>query len=320
MDQSSECITSGVTTAPSRSLSGPIHDATSWESSVLSKTVGLWLSERAIDPTVALALGVRSTDEFIMYPRRDLETGQKLGYKYRSIVGNRVYTMPSGISMSSIFPFMYVRPTEKPSNHLLIVEGETDLMALASSPVLRGTSYEVMCAPGATSFPRSWVSLIHHGAVTVIPDGDQAGEKLISKVASLVPRARWARIPEGTDVNEMLINGQHKELIDAIATALPYDRPVSVRARSSQVIDSRHREKLTELVYRDTKLHRRAGELYGKCPFHSYGDERTASLAVNDELGYFYCHACGAGGDAVSYLTLKGFPVRDAINYLKEMR
>lgn len=39
-----------------------------------------------------------------------------------------------------------------------------------------------------------------------------------------------------------------------------------------------------------------------KCPFHKGGDERTASLYINQEQGRFYCQACGKSGGVVEYI------------------
>lgn len=41
----------------------------------------------------------------------------------------------------------------------------------------------------------------------------------------------------------------------------------------------------------------RYGEHPMKCPVH---DDRVASASVNRAKGLWHCHACGAGGDAVS--------------------
>lgn len=41
----------------------------------------------------------------------------------------------------------------------------------------------------------------------------------------------------------------------------------------------------------------RYGEHPFKCPVH---DDRVASASVNRGKGLWHCHACGAGGDAVS--------------------
>src|SRR5207247_1808764 len=40
-------------------------------------------------------------------------------------------------------------------------------------------------------------------------------------------------------------------------------------------------------------------ELWGLCPFHS---EKTPSFSVNVDKGLFYCHGCGVGGDAITFI------------------
>ncbi|GAA4899751.1 DNA primase [Stackebrandtia albiflava] len=42
------------------------------------------------------------------------------------------------------------------------------------------------------------------------------------------------------------------------------------------------------------------GNLKGLCPFH---DERTPSFNVTPSRGFWHCFGCGAGGDAISFLT-----------------
>ena len=39
----------------------------------------------------------------------------------------------------------------------------------------------------------------------------------------------------------------------------------------------------------------------GHCPFC---DAETATLAVSPSKGFFYCHACGTGGNAPKFLSL----------------
>jgi len=41
------------------------------------------------------------------------------------------------------------------------------------------------------------------------------------------------------------------------------------------------------------------------CPFHD--DRKTANMRVDPNQGVFYCHACGAGGDAISFVGLQLF-------------
>src|SRR5580698_4321741 len=45
---------------------------------------------------------------------------------------------------------------------------------------------------------------------------------------------------------------------------------------------------------------RRVGRQWtGLCPFHT---EKTPSFSVNGELGLYYCHGCGASGDAIKFV------------------
>ena len=39
------------------------------------------------------------------------------------------------------------------------------------------------------------------------------------------------------------------------------------------------------------------------CPFHD--DRKNANMRVDPDLGVFYCHACGSGGDAISFIGLQ---------------
>lgn len=79
--------------------------------------------------------------------------------------------------------------------------------------------------------------------------------------------------------------------------------------------EARERHNLSDIVGRHTTLKRRgATELVGLCCFHS---ERTPSLEVNDAKGTYHCHGCGAGGDAIRFLTQQeGMRFREAVEWL----
>ncbi len=47
-----------------------------------------------------------------------------------------------------------------------------------------------------------------------------------------------------------------------------------------------------------TRLEERGGRWVGLCPFH---EEKTPSFSVDPEKGLYYCHGCGAGGDAIKF-------------------
>lgn len=85
----------------------------------------------------------------------------------------------------------------------------------------------------------------------------------------------------------------------------------AVRAAS----DARDRHYMSAVAERHTVLRKRgARELVGLCPFH---DERSPSFEVNDAKGTYYCHGCGASGDAITYLMKKDrMPFADSVEWL----
>lgn len=69
------------------------------------------------------------------------------------------------------------------------------------------------------------------------------------------------------------------------------------------VDEARDRHNLSDVVARYTALKKRGGrELVGLCPFHT---EKSPSFEVNDAKGQYYCHGCGASGDAFRFLMEK---------------
>jgi DNA primase catalytic core len=62
-------------------------------------------------------------------------------------------------------------------------------------------------------------------------------------------------------------------------------------------------------------LKRKGTNWVGLCPFH---DEKTPSFTVNPKTNLWHCFGCGAGGDAIGFLTKKeGLGFRDAVARLK---
>ena len=79
--------------------------------------------------------------------------------------------------------------------------------------------------------------------------------------------------------------------------------------------EAKERHNLSDVVSRRTTLKRRgAAEKAGICPFHS---EKSPSLEVNDSKGTYYCHGCGAAGDAMTFLMrADGMTFREAYQAL----
>src|SRR5688572_610334 len=61
-------------------------------------------------------------------------------------------------------------------------------------------------------------------------------------------------------------------------------------------------------------LNKRGANLEGICPFHS---DTKPSLKVNDSKGLYKCFACGAGGDAITFV--KEYKKVEYVEALREL-
>jgi DNA primase len=57
---------------------------------------------------------------------------------------------------------------------------------------------------------------------------------------------------------------------------------------------------IVEVVGRHVELKRAGGNFMGLCPFHT---EKSPSFSVNAPKQFYHCFGCGAGGDAIRFLT-----------------
>ncbi len=57
---------------------------------------------------------------------------------------------------------------------------------------------------------------------------------------------------------------------------------------------------VADVVGRHVELKRSGANLMGLCPFHA---EKSPSFSVNPGKQFYYCFGCGAGGDAIRFLT-----------------
>ena len=259
--------------------------------------VSEWLLRKGLDLRVCRAAGVRYTasEGSVLYPRLSWDN-ELLGWKVRKIDSGRMYNTPSGIPLVRCQPFVAQTGTRV----LVICEGETDALTLASHAVWLRDAMIVGC-PGATAFANEWAGYYaKHEEVYLVPDVDEAGEKLVQKVCSLMPRTKVVRLPEG-DLNDFIIRYGSDRTRECFDGAAPVQIRTTLRRtgydfRSDVSID---RSALATFVLKDTQLRRRGKELIGLCPFH---DEKTPSFMLDTKKNVFYCHGCGAGGDAISYV------------------
>ena len=71
---------------------------------------------------------------------------------------------------------------------------------------------------------------------------------------------------------------------------------------------------LVALVGRYVPLSQTGVEWKALCPFHK---EKTPSFFVVPAKGFYYCHGCGAGGNAINFARAYfGLGFREAVEYL----
>ena len=76
----------------------------------------------------------------------------------------------------------------------------------------------------------------------------------------------------------------------------------------------RARVGLAAVVGRRVKLTRAGREMKGCCPFHN---EKTPSLYVNEDKGFYHCFGCGEHGSVIDFvIKQEGLPFRDAVESL----
>jgi DNA primase len=72
------------------------------------------------------------------------------------------------------------------------------------------------------------------------------------------------------------------------------------RIRDEDIALVRERTSIVEVISEQVTLKSAGGgNVKGLCPFH---DEKTPSFTVASARNVFFCHGCGAGGDAIKFV------------------
>ncbi|HET6479156.1 MAG TPA: CHC2 zinc finger domain-containing protein, partial [Actinoplanes sp.] len=75
---------------------------------------------------------------------------------------------------------------------------------------------------------------------------------------------------------------------------------VAGRVKDEDIALVRDRTSIADIISESVTLRSAGGgNLKGLCPFH---DEKTPSFTVAPARNVYYCHGCGAGGDAIKFL------------------
>jgi DNA primase len=76
---------------------------------------------------------------------------------------------------------------------------------------------------------------------------------------------------------------------------------LSLIARSS-IEEVNNRLDAIAVVEDYVHLEKRSGRYWGRCPFHSGGQEKTPSFTVDPEKKMYYCFGCSKGGSVISFI------------------
>ncbi len=213
---------------------------------------------------------------------------------------------------------------------IVICEGEFDRLVLEGQGFAAVTS-----TAGAATFRSEWAETFREiPKVFICFDNDVAGRIGAERVARLIPHARVVRLPEevgeGGDVTDFFVRlGKTREDFRGLLNAsqpLPFKDPASAPDREArQATESADDEvdmlkslvPIEDLIGQCVTLRRSGKNFVGHCPFH---DDRHPSFVVYPSTRSFYCFACRAAGDAISFLMKAehlSFP--EALKVLREL-
>jgi CHC2 zinc finger/Toprim-like len=203
------------------------------------------------------------------------------------------------------------RVLSKP-DQIIICEGEFDRL------VLEGQGFAAVTSTGgAMTFRPEWAEALKDiPNIFVGFDNDAAGRLGIERVARLLPQARVVRLPgevgEGGDVTDFFVRlGKSREefqkLLEAAAPSPPKEivSPPNLEGNllpttpDEEVALLKSLVAIEDLIAQSVTLRQRGKNFAGHCPFH---DDQHPSFVVYPATRSFYCFACRASGDVISFL------------------
>lgn len=213
---------------------------------------------------------------------------------------------------------------------VVICEGEFDLL------VLEGQGFAAVTSTGgAMTFRSEWAEAIEEiPNVFICFDNDAAGRLGSKRVARLIPKARVVKLPaevgEGGDTTDFFVRlGKSREdfqrLLEA-AKPLPPRKEAFPQVLAANLIPTTPGEEVVllkslvaieNLIGQSVTLRRQGKTFVGHCPFH---DDQRPSLAVYPATRSFYCFACHASGDSISFLMkVESLTFPEALKVLREL-
>ena len=90
-----------------------------------------------------------------------------------------------------------------------------------------------------------------------------------------------------------------------------------MRIPDATIDDIRNATDIVDVIGAFVRLRKRGKNFIGLCPFHQ---EKTPSFGISPSKQLYYCHGCGAGGDAIRFvMELEGKGFIEAVRKLAEL-
>jgi DNA primase len=104
----------------------------------------------------------------------------------------------------------------KASNYICICEGELDTITMATK-----TKHPAIGAPGAHAWKSHYTRVLEDfDIVLILADGDEAGLEFGKKIQRAIPNGRILQMPEGEDVNSVVLKKGTEYLDERIRAAI----------------------------------------------------------------------------------------------------
>lgn len=179
-----------------------------WEDSASWWTLE-WLRKRGLkDHFIKLyRLGYDNERKAVVIPYLNA-LGDVRGVRWRLMDGNIKYMTPKGDGLH----LFHVKASRKPN--VWLCEGEFDAM------VLDQLGLPTVAVPGVMSFKPEWRYLFAYAEhITIVMDGDEAGQKGAARLASLLgpldAKVAIAKLPFGMDATDLYLKDP-KQLLSTV--------------------------------------------------------------------------------------------------------
>lgn len=135
-----------------------------------------------------------------------LAIGGVVSFKFRAIDGSEERFSKDKGDPNRLFNTRVLKRAVR----VVITEGEFDCMAATQAGL------DAIGIPGANNWKASWTRVFYHRDVVILADGDEAGHEFGELVAQNIYGAKIVDMPQGEDVNSMLMKSGEQYIRDAV--------------------------------------------------------------------------------------------------------